>query len=73
MVTLTPSSDVGNAPLTIEWLQSSVLAARFVPWIVTHELAATPGWKLAPLTTPLAEMAGAVGVVPPGRPCRLAS
>ncbi len=51
MVTLTPSSDVGNAPLTMELLQSSVLGARPVPWIVTHELATTPGRKLAPFTT----------------------
>jgi len=37
--------------------------------MVTQELAATPGWKLAPLTTPLAEITGAGGgVVPPGRP-----
>ena len=31
MLTLTPSSDVGNAPLTMELLQSSVLLARPAP------------------------------------------
>src|SRR5665213_3907405 len=60
MVTLTPSSEVGRAPLTIEWLQSSVLVARPVPWMVTHELATTPAWKLAPFAT--AVMTGGNGM-----------
>src|SRR5665213_2710181 len=60
MVTLTPSSDLGNTPLTMELLQSSVLGARLVPWMVTHELATTPAWKLAPFAT--AVMTGGDGI-----------
>src|SRR5579862_674652 len=51
MLTLTPSSEVGNTPPTIELLQLSVTGDRFVPRIVTQEFVTPPCWKLAPFST----------------------
>src|SRR6185295_12397539 len=58
--TLTPSSVVGSFPPTMAFSHVSVCEARFVPLMVNHEPGTMPGWKLAPLTTPSAEMVGAV-------------
>src|SRR5579863_9423425 len=51
MLTLTPSSEMGNTPPTIELLQLSVVSERFDPLIVTQEFATAPGRKLAPFST----------------------
>src|SRR5450432_1024567 len=61
MLTLTPSRMMGSFPFTMDLLQSSVTVASDVPVMVTHEFATTPAWKLAPLTTPFAPMAGGAG------------
>src|SRR5689334_9005502 len=55
MLTDTPSKVVGRFPLTIALSQVLVVFARLVPCTVTHEPAAIPGLKLAPLTTPFTE------------------
>src|SRR6185437_9760153 len=59
------SSDVGSFPFTIALAQVSVTGDRLEPRSVPHELGAMPGWKLAPLTMPLLETAGAAPVLPP--------
>ena len=52
----------------MEWFQLSVFDARWVPAMVTQELGTMPGWKLAPLTTPLSEMEGGGGEWSPPAP-----
>jgi len=51
ILTLTPSSEIGNAPFTIELSQLSVTGETFVPTIVTQEFVTPPAWKLAPFWT----------------------
>src|SRR5580692_6367505 len=65
ILTLTPSSEVGNTPFTIELFQLSVTGETFVPLIVTQEFVTPPARKLAPFST--ADMTGAgVAVTPVG-------
>src|SRR5580704_2527236 len=66
ILTLTPSSEMGNAPFKIEWFQLSVTGERFVPTIVTQELVTPPARKLAPFSTPDIAGAGGVAVTPVG-------
>ncbi len=62
-VTVTPSSDVGKCPPTMELFQVSVMGARLAPRIVNTELATIPGWKLAAFTTPFVLMVGLAAMV----------
>src|SRR5271165_2028373 len=61
IITLTPSTVMGNCPLTMNFVQSSVFEARLLPRIVTQEFGTMPGWKLAPFSTPFVEMLGGPG------------
>src|SRR6266498_2187694 len=58
METPTPPRVVGNFPFTMADSHVAGAAEKFDPLIVTQELATTPGRKLAPLTTPFAEIVG---------------
>jgi len=63
-ITLTPSSENGIVPFTKSLaVHDRVVAARFEPKIVTHELGATgPARDVAELTTFAAETDGAAGM-----------
>src|ERR1051325_6715412 len=62
-LTLTLARMVGSLPLTMLLSQVSVVADKFVSWMVIQELGTIPAWKLASLE--IVEIGRLLNICPP--------